>query len=223
MITVNGRQVLETMEELVDPQHTALVIVDVQKDFCYPGGWVDKQGGNFKTAAGILPAITRAVSTAREVGALLVYVQQSVPPRHLWHSGAWIRHYTQGLKIAPDLYGCVENTWGWEIADEIKPREKDIVIRKTRSSSFVGTPLVQILRVYKIKTVIVCGYTTNTCVAVTLRDALWYDFYSVALLDCMQSSDVESHEIWMNFFRKRGDHITVDELRKIWKGDSTKN
>lgn len=215
MATVGGREVLKTMAELVDPQHAALLVVDVQKDFAYVGGYLDRQGGDYRLMAAALANIAAAIDAARRAGALVIYIQQTVPPNHQLHSGAWIRHFTKGLKNSPDNYGCVEHTWGWEFCDEVLPRPGEIIVPKLRASAFVGTPLALILRLHGVRTVVVCGLATETCVASTVRDALWHDFYSVALLDCVQSSDQECHEIWTRFF-ERGDCIRLAELTQLW-------
>jgi nicotinamidase-related amidase len=215
MLTINGREVLQTIEELVDPKHTALLVVDVQKDLAYPGGYLDRRGGAHHPMAAVLPNIAEAVQAARQAGVLVVYLHHTVAPDHRSHTGPWIRYYTRGLKYDPDNYGCVENTWGWEICDEVKPQPGDIVVPKMRPSGFVGTPLQLILQQHGVKTVVVCGYATEACVASTVRDALWYEYHSVPLLDCMGSNDPECAGIWLEMLEK-GSSLKLDGLKAIW-------
>jgi nicotinamidase-related amidase len=96
------------------------------------------------------------------------------------------------------------------------------VVPKMRPSGFVGTPLQLILQQHGIKTLVVCGYATEACVASTVRDALWYEYHSIPLLDCMGTSDPECGGIWIKMFEK-GDNLKLDALEAIWAGAPSKS
>jgi len=180
MITVNGQQVFSTMEEIADPQHTALVVIDAQNDFCHPKGLMGVNGQDMSTMKPAFAQIDKLLSAARAAGVLVVYIQNQMLPGKRSTSGAWLRFLTakdRTTAMLDEQHCCLVDSWGAEIVDELKPQKDEIVVKKWRSSAFVGTNLDMILRVNNIKSVVCCGFVTQGCVESTARDAGFYDYY----------------------------------------------
>ncbi len=143
----------EIHEEVrVDPTKTALIIVDMQNDFV-------KEGGSLLVpdAEATIPNIKSLLGLARESGMKVVFTQDT----HNEGDPEW--------EIWPEHVR--EGSWGWEIVDELSPREDELVIRKVRYDAFYGTHLDHYLRVWGVDTLVICGTVANICVHYTAASA----------------------------------------------------
>ncbi len=148
----------EVHEEVrVDPAKTALIVVDMQNDFV-------KEGGTLVVpdAEATVPTIRGLLDSARESGIKVVFTQDT----HNEGDPEW--------EIWPEHVR--EGSWGWEIVDELKPLEDEVVIRKVRYDAFYGTHLDHFLRIWDVDTLIICGTVANICVHYTAASAAlrWY-------------------------------------------------
>ncbi len=148
----------EVHEEVrVDPAKTALIVVDMQNDFV-------KEGGTLVVpdAEATVPTIRGLLDSARESGIKVVFTQDT----HNEGDPEW--------EIWPEHVR--EGSWGWEIVEELKPLEDEVVIRKVRYDAFYGTHLDHFLRIWDVDTLIICGTVANICVHYTAASAAlrWY-------------------------------------------------
>jgi len=132
---------------------SAVVVVDMQNDFAHPNG---KLYG--PAAREIIPRIASLLEKARGAGVRVVYTQDTHYPDDPVEFPIWGPHVVKG-------------TWGWQIVDELKPREGDIVIEKMRYDAFFGTPMDHVLRMYGIQHLVVTGTVANICVLHTVASA----------------------------------------------------
>jgi nicotinamidase-related amidase len=142
----------------VDPVRTALVVVDMQNDFV-------RQGGSMLVpdAEATIPAINRLLQFARAHGIRVFYSQDT----HRDGDPEW--------RIWPEH--AREGTWGWEIVAELAPAQGEVVLQKLRYDAFYGTPLDQLLRLWGMETLVICGTVANKAVHYTAASAAlrWYD------------------------------------------------
>jgi ureidoacrylate peracid hydrolase len=220
MIEAHGRKVFTTLAEMAEPRHTALVLVDIQNDFCSKGGLMDELGKDLSSMDRMIPNVRRVLDAAREVGVMPIYIQNSWLPRHRVTSGAWLRFMAVRYGMDPARGCTMEGTWGGEIVSALAPRPEDVVVKKWRSSAFVGTNLDMVLRCNEIKTVLITGDVTQGCVDSTARDAMFYDYYTVVLEDCVATYHDDLHEASLKVLRTRVDVVTSDEVLKVWSGRS---
>lgn len=138
-------------------RESGIVVVDMQNDFVKPGGKLV-----VPTALETVPRIRRLLERARREGVRVFYTKDTHYPGDP-EFNIWGEHVVKG-------------TWGWEIVDELKPSENDIVVEKTRYDGFYGTPLDDLLRVYGIRYLVVVGTVANICVLHTAGSAAlrWY-------------------------------------------------
>lgn len=221
MITIENKVVYTTLAELVDQRHTALIVVDMQNDFCKAGWAFDRLGIDLSMYPPMLPHLSRLLAGARGIGVPVIYIQMTVLPGRISESPAQIRfnmrlHLASHGATQPLLY-TIEGTPGQEIIEELAPEPGDLVVRKYRSSGFWGTNLDMLLRSNGIETVIVTGCTTEGCVESTARDALFNDYYVVLPEDCVASDDPRQHEASLFLMRHRFDVVSSGDILSTWK------
>jgi ureidoacrylate peracid hydrolase len=224
MITIENKLVYTTLEELVDARHTALIVVDMQNDFCKSGWAFGRLGINLSMYPPMIPRLVRLSSGAREAGVPVIYIQMTVLAGRRSDSPAQLR-FNMRLHLAthrprePLLY-TLEGTPGQEIISELAPQPGDLVVRKYRSSAFWGTNLDMLLRSNRIETVVIAGCTTEGCVESTARDALFNDYYVVLPEDCVASDDASQHQASLFLMRHRFDVVMSDGILGAWRGSA---
>jgi nicotinamidase-related amidase len=210
----------ETLEELVDPEYTAIIVVDVQNDFCSPGGVVYGSGEKHKIYPQMIKNIKKLLDAGREAGALIAYLTYSSLPHHLSDSIEGV-HERLRLNADGDVEKiptiCLEGTWGAEVVDEIKPKEKDVIVKKNRPSGFIQTNLDLILRNQGIKTLVMTGIVTEGCVLSTARHGQCLDYLIVPADGCMSSPHRDLHECAMKLMDHRFNVYGFDEIISAWE------
>lgn len=219
MLEIEGKQVFETLDELVDPRHTALVVVDMQRDFCTPGGAFDRLGVDISMYPAMVSRLARLIEGARAAGVRVVYVMMTTLPGRLIESPAQIR-FNRRLHLAANggepLDYTMDGSVGQQIIPELPVEDGDTIVKKYRSSGFWGTNLDMLLRSNAVETVIVTGCTTEGCVESTARDAMFNDYYVVIPEDCVASDDRAQHDASMLLMRHRFDIASSDEVLAEW-------
>lgn len=220
MIEIEGKQVFTELSELVDPAHTALVVVDMQRDFCAPGGAFDRLGVDISMYPPMIPRLGRLIEGARAAGVRVIYVLMTVLPHRGSESPAQIR-FNLRLHLATHGGGeplgyTADGSVGQEVIPELAPRDGDLLVKKYRSSGFWGTNLDMLLRSNGVQSVVVTGCTTEGCVESTARDALFNDYYVVIAEDCVASDDAEQHDASMLLMRHRFDIAGSEEILAEW-------
>ena len=179
----------------IDPDRSAVIVVDMENDFAAKGGMFDRAGVDVSGAQKAIGPTAKVLAAARQAGLKIVYLKMGYRP-DLSDLGATdsvnrTRHlkFGVGQKIqTPDGRESrllIRDTWDTDIVPELKPQASDIVIYKTRFSGFYQTDLDATLKKFGIKYLIVTGVTTSICVESTVRDAMFRDYLCVMLRDCM--------------------------------------
>jgi nicotinamidase-related amidase len=214
MREVNGKLVCESLAEVIDPRRTALLVVDVQNDYCTPGGALEREGGDISMTRAVVPNVIRMVDSARRHGVKVVWIQQTWLPGGASDSPAWIY-----MKRRNGLHAdrCVDGSWGQRFVDGLNPEEDEPVIKKHRSSGFVGTNLDLVLRANRIETTVLIGVMTEGCVESTARDAAFYDYYVVLTPDCMASDVLAWHQASLLTMGGRHDIVPGREIVQFWE------
>jgi nicotinamidase-related amidase len=220
LITVEGKEVFTELGELVDPKHTALLLIDMQRDFVEADGAFGKLGIDLSMYRDSVPRLARLLSDARRAAVLVIHVQNTTLPGRMSDSPAQIRFnlrmHSGDRDDGVPLRYSVEGTPGHEFVKDLTPEKAEPVVRKYRSSAFWGTNLELLLRSNGIKTVVMGGCTTEGCVESTARDALFNDLYVVIAADCVASDDREQHDASLLLMRHRFDMATADEIAAVW-------
>lgn len=219
MRVIGGREVLTELDEIVDPKHTALLIVDMQRDFCSADGWFARRGVDISSVQEAAEKSVPLLRSARRAGVLPIYIQMQILPGLKSLSGSYLRFLTEIGKIM-DYSGesfVMPGTRGAEIIDELAPQEGEIVVQKWRSSAFTGTSLEMILKCNGIKSVVCTGVATHACVESTARDASLFDYYTVVAEDCVADYDTELHEASLHLLAHRLDVVSSNAISRAWE------
>jgi ureidoacrylate peracid hydrolase len=178
-----------SLAERIDPKTTALVVVDVQNDYCHTDSpMVTKAGLEVGAAHAMLPRLLNLVEAARAAGTMVVWVRMI---RTEFTRSEVEREQRERMRPgAADI--CREGSWGAEFY-RVEPAEGEPIVNKSRYSGFVDTNLDLILRSRGIKTLVFAGVATNVCVESTARDAFMRDYYVVLVEDCSAAYFADLH------------------------------
>jgi len=205
------QEILTKFEDRVDPAHTAVLVVDIQNDFCDPDGYIGRKFGCDGAANEALAARNVALTNeARDAGAQIVWIKAIYDPVYL-SAPMLMKGGSAGNEVR-----CVDGSWGAELYN-VEPKEGDLVIRKHRYSAFSGTALDNLLRRNGIKTTVITGVSTNICVESTLREAFNLGYYVVIPRDCVASNNEALHEATLqNVEFLIGDVTSCADLVGYW-------
>jgi nicotinamidase-related amidase len=221
VIEVEGKQVFTELGELVTPAHTALLLIDMQRDFVERDGCFGQMGIDLTMYDDTRPRLAALLEAARRHGVLVVHVRNTALADRMSDSPAHIRFnllmHEHARSGGPPLRYTVPSTPGHEIVEELTPRPGELVVDKYRSSAFWGTNIELLLRSNGIQTVVVGGCTTEGCVESTARDAQFSDHYVVIAEDCVGSDDQAQHEASLVLMRHRFDMASGAKIADAWR------
>lgn len=175
----------------VDPNRVAVVVVDMQKDFCREGGLFDKIGKlDGEKVDRVTKASKKVIKKAREVGIKIVYIRMGYRADYSDAGGPESPNYWKEDGIVemhenPEEKGkfVTKGSKYWEIIDELEPKEGDVIVDKNRYSAFPNTDFNAILQTFNIKYLVFVGLATNVCVESTLRDAYFDEYFPILVKD----------------------------------------
>jgi len=215
-------KMFKDMNEKIDPGHTALLVIDYQNEFCDPGGVFAQAGFDTQPFRAIEQPLVNLIDCARDAGVHLVWIRNTYnTAKNLYLSPAFME---QAIRCWEGRYSkipvCREGSWGQEFYGRVSPEEDEAIVTKHRYNAFIGTDLEITLRAKSIKTVVVCGITTNLCVETTVRHAFCLDYHVVVPRDAVAHWHQEAHEAaLLNMQYGFAELSRVGEIRAVWAPD----
>jgi len=201
-----------SLETVLTARKNALIIVDVQNEFCHHDGSFARSGLYMSVIGEMLPPLTRLINAAHKCSVPVVFIRNVEDSAT--DSEAWMLRPDGDERTANGMI-CRRGSWGAEFYG-VEPLPDDIVVEKHRFSAFVNTRLDTVLRARKIETLVLSGVSSNVCVESTARHAVMLDYHVVLAEDACASWDRAAHEMTMQnirrFFGKVTDSGTITRL-----------
>jgi nicotinamidase-related amidase len=187
------------------PGRTALLVIDMQKDFLAPGGYVDKMGYDVTPLRKPIEPLARLLDAVRGTDILVIFTRYGKRPDLSDEPPSDIGRFTAARdagvagaaifgEVGPLGRLCIRGDVGWQIVDELLPLEGEPIVEKSTKSSFRFTDLELILRNQGRDRLLVTGVTTDVCVTTTMRDGNDLGYACCLLTDCCASADEKIHQ-----------------------------
>lgn len=199
---------MEDLQQELLVSKTAVLVVDVQNDYCHQRGQLAKNRCDVSMVEAMMPRLHQLLRAARESGAQVIFVRtvhEDATDSVIWKNRA-------GGKMTKV---CRPGSWGAGFY-EVGPREREYVVDKSRYSAFIGTRLDMILRAHSIQTLLIAGVSTNVCVESTARDGCMLDYHIILAGDACAAYSMDAHEMTLkNIGGYFGQVMAVEEIQKM--------
>jgi nicotinamidase-related amidase len=214
MVSVNA----EPYDFEFDTQNTALVMIDFQRDFVYPGGFGESLGNDTSFLLKALPPAERVLKACRAAGIYVIHTREghrpdlSDLPRAKYERGNPTIHIGDEGPMGRLL---VRGSYGHDIVEEVYPIAGEPVVDKPGKGAFYATDMQAILQTQGIEKLVFCGVTTEVCVQTSVREANDRGYDSLVLSDCVGSYFPEFQRVALEMIKAQGGIFG-------WVSDSTR-
>ena len=217
---INGVSVSTTIDELVDPPRTALLVIDmmnivVAEIASTEGGKQPASTASTESIEALVAPIRRLIDAARSRGLTIAYaefIQRNRLGATLMDGPNMYCH-----KDADHVVDLVEGSDPAKTIPELTPQEGDLVIRKSRGSAFYHTPLDDLLRARGVSNVILTGVLSSGCVLFTACDSMHHGYYPIIARQCVGTYDPVDHERAMGWMETKFPVFDLEEILDAWR------
>ncbi|MGW0637523.1 cysteine hydrolase family protein [Nocardia salmonicida] len=190
-----------------DPATTALVIIDMQRDFLLPGGFGESLGNDVALLRTVIEPLAELLASARAAGITVIHTREGHLPDLSDCPPAKLRRGNPSQRIGdPGRFGriLIRGEYGHDIIDELAPLDSETVIDKPGKGAFYATELAAVLQQNSITTLLVAGVTTEVCVHTTVREANDRGYECLVVADCVGSYFPEFQRVGLAMIAAQG-------------------
>jgi nicotinamidase-related amidase len=202
----------------IDTDRTAIVVIDMQRDFLQKGGFGEALGNDVSRLGAAVAPCAALLEVARAKRMLVVHTREGHRPDMTDAHRAKVERGSPTLRIGavgPMGRILIRGEAGHDIVPELYPRPGEAVVDKPGKGAFYATDLQLILENRRIESLIVCGVTTEVCVHTTVREANDRGYRCIVPADCVASYFPEFHEVALRMIKAQGGIFG-------WVSDSTR-
>jgi nicotinamidase-related amidase len=203
MITVDARPTPFTF----DPESTALIVIDMQRDFLEPGGFGESLGNDVAQLRRTIEPLAAFLATWRAAGLPIIHTREGHLPDLSDCPPAKLMRGAPSMRIGdptPNGRILIRGEYGHDIIDELRPIEGEAVVDKPGKGAFYATELTELLEKDGIKSLLVAGVTTEVCVHTTVREANDRGYECLVLADCVGSYFPEFQRVGLEMIAAQG-------------------
>ena len=186
---------------------TALLVIDMQRDFLLPGGFGESLGNDVGLLRSVIEPLTRLIAVARDAGIPVIHTREGHLPDLSDCPPAKLRRGSPSQRIGdPGAFGriLIRGEYGHDIVDELAPIEGESIIDKPGKGAFYATELSEILVAAGVTTLMVTGVTTEVCVHTTVREANDRGYECLVVTDCVGSYFPDFHRVGLEMISAQG-------------------
>ncbi len=194
----------QPFEFTFNPDRTAVMIIDMQRDFCARGGFGESLGNDVTPTAAIIPTVRTVLDAARDRGMFVIHTREGHRPDMSDVPKAKKRRSPAIGEEGPMGRILIRGEYGHDIVDELQPRDGEIVLDKPGKGAFYETDLELILRNRGIDSLIVMGVTTHVCVHTTIREANDRGYECLMVEDGTATFDPRDQEASIRMINQQG-------------------
>lgn len=215
-MTTIDRDTAPSFKEALHPSHTALLIHDMQNDFCSPGGKIFKRAAKRpETITNVVAEVAKLVKAARESGTRIVYLKQMHHPNIEDIPKPHVNHLKKaGLAATAADVPCIIGTWGHQIVDALAPQPGDIVIDKAAFNDFHNSMLDKVMRIQGIETTVLTGVSSHSGVMGTYFGCLDHGYELFVAREGVMGYDAEMHAGAMAIYRPHT--VPNADIIRVW-------
>jgi ureidoacrylate peracid hydrolase len=203
---------MSNADKYMVPQNSAILVIDMQNDFCHKQGEFGKSGQSLSAIHDMAERLGNFVDSAREHGVVIIHVRSYLDEKFLTPPAI-----ARNKQLGRDKGICLEGTWGAEFCG-ILPTKADEVVTKHTYSAFIGTDLRETLLEKEIHSLFVTGVLTNVCCESTLRHGFMLGFYTFLVEDCCASVEEAAHLAAVQNVQKYfGWVVKSNDILSYWK------
>ncbi len=216
MITYQGRQIPETLEEILKPSHSAFIIHELLHDFVSEGGVFDKTNMRIDISK-TLPPTVKLLDAARKSGVKVIYVRfTTFADMSNLNEPMLLKTYQRNRGFDNIVQPVVEGTWGWQNISEVAPKENEAIVKKMRVDCFLQTNLDMILRSNGIRSFVIIGVGAERGIVPTVAHGQNLGYFPVVPEDCINATSPAFEETAKKFIGRYATMTTSEEILKIW-------
>jgi nicotinamidase-related amidase len=189
------------------PGQTALIVIDMQRDFLLPGGFGESLGNDVDQLLKVVPSLADLIAAARTAGIMVIHTREGHEPDLSDCPPAKLNRGAPSKRIGDDgKYGriLIRGEYGHDIVDELAPIDGEVVIDKPGKGAFYATELQDILTDAGITQLLITGVTTEVCVHTTTREANDRGYECLVVSDCVGSYFPEFQRVGLEMIKAQG-------------------